>query len=801
MRPIYVGVFLLSTASLAFEITLTRVFSLAQWYHFAFMTVSLALLGFGASGSFLAVFPGLTRRDPPRLLAALSGLSAAGVVGGYLISNHVPFNSFAIAWDWRQSLYLAVYYLSLAVPFFFSGLVMGVLFAARPTLTARLYFANLLGSAAGCLAAVAALPLLGGAGTVLLSALLGALAMTAFASGWQVADRRLRIAIRNLPFAICFLLLYLTLFPPSPFEVRLSPYKSLSQHLRYPGARVVFSRWNAFSRVDVVDSPGIRSAPGLTLAYGGDFPRQMGVFTDGGDPSPVTAGNAADLTDFVDQLPVALPHHLRPGATTLIIEPKGGLDVLVALREGADSVVAVDSNPLVVHVVRDVLGDFAGDVYRDPRVTVVAETGRSYVRRTARRFDLIQLALADTRRAVTSGDYSLSENYGYTVEAFADYLAHLRPGGLLAVSRWLQLPPSESLRAWALAVTALERAGVPHPEKRLVAIRSFSTALILVKNGEFAPHEIEAIKAFCTARSFDLIYYPGMIPAEANRYNQLSQPEYHRAFRALLSAPDRRRFYAAYPYDVRPPTDDRPFFFHYFKWSQTPAVLRTFGKLWQPFGGSGYLVLVALLALAVLASAVLILLPLLFRRRAGGRSPRHRARVFAYFALLGLGYLLVEIPLMQRFILFLSHPIYALATVLGGLLFFSGLGGLASARFPLRWTLLALAVAVVLYPLLLPPVFAALLGWPLAGRVLVALAVLAPLGVLMGVPFPRGLARLNTLAPDLIPWAWGINGCASVLAAIGAVMVAIGYGFSAVLVLGALAYGGAWKALDFGDEL
>jgi len=637
---------------------------------------------------------------------------------------------------------------------------------------------------------------------VMLSAFVGWLAVAAFA--WQhrslVLGRSSFVLgpSSSVPASITYLLvliilLALTLSPPGFLDIRLSPYKGLSYALQYPAAEIVFSRWNAFSRIDVVRSGGIHSAPGLSLAYLGSPPPQLGLFTDGENLSPITATDRdkAELGEFIGYLPTSLCYRLLPGAEVLVIEPKGGLDILTALENGAASVVAVESNPLIIEAVRDSFGDLAGGIYRDARVRVIAEDGRSHVRRTGQKYDLIQLSLADSYRPVTSGAYSLSESYLYTQEAFVDYLAHLNEGGLLVVSRWLQLPPSEELRVGALAVAALERNGVTHPEKRLVVIRSMRTALLLVKNGEFSPEEIEAVRGFCQENKFDLVYYPGIQPDEANRYNVLPEPSYYRAFQDLLFAKDRARshFYADYAFDVSPPRDDRPFFFHFFKWSQTPAILQTFGQTWQPFGGSGYFVLVALLVLALLASAVLILVPLLFQHRlpaaplppdkeAGkvdlqSTTSEFRRRVFLYFALLGLGYLFVEIPLMQRFILFVGHPIYAFATTLFALLLFSGLGSMTGPRLPLLKMLILLSVAILLYPLLLPHLFQLLLGQSFALRLLTSVVSLAPLGFLMGIPFPAGIALLDRLAPDLIPWAWGINGCLSVLASILSTMLAI----------------------------
>jgi hypothetical protein len=706
------------------------------------------------------------------------------VAGAYLSLNHLPFDSYRIAWERIQVLDLVLYYLALAVPFFCAGLVTGLLLAAHPDLAARLYAANLLGSALGGLVPVLTLPFVG-EGTVLVIAALGLLA--AFTFLFPLSNLQSLVSRLLLQLLLCasiLLLLLLAWHLPSPFHLRLSPYKGLSQVLRFPDARLTWQRWNAFSRVDRVSSSAIRSAPGLSLSFPGELPAEDGLFVDGDDLSPVVKDT--DLQEFTSFLPVALPYQLRPGGRALVLEPRGGLDVWVALSQGAASVVAVESNRLLVQA--------AGSVYQDPRVQVVSEEGRSYARRSHEMFDVVQLSLSDGYRPVTSGAYSLGERYDLTVEAFQDYLARLRPGGLLVVERWLQLPPSEELRAGATAVEALRRAGVADPAAQLAVLRDWQLGLILVKNGTLTPGELAAIRSFATARSLDLVALPGLTEGEANQYNVLDEPVYYRAFRDLLA--DAQALYAAQPYAVRPPTDDRPFFFHFFKWGQTKAVLQQLGKTWQPWGGSGYFVLVALLAVAAVASAVLIALPLALKKDRERRGPRGlRGRVLAYFGLLGLGFLFVEIPLLQRFILFLGQPIYAFTAVLAALLLFSGLGSLAAPRLPLRWTLPLLVAAILLYPFALPPFFRALLGAPLAARLLATGLSLAPLGFLMGTPFPGGLAWLGQRAPGLVPWVWAVNGCTSVLASIMAAMIALSAGFSWVLAAAAVAYAGAWLVL------
>lgn len=771
MVSTYLGLAFLSAATLAFEITLTRLFSVTQWYHFAFLAVSVALLGYGASGTALSLVPRWAEPPTGRRALTLSALFAVAVVGAYLSLNHLPFDSYRIAWERVQILYLVLYYLALTGPFFCAGLVTGLLLAAYPSRANRLYAANLLGSALGGLVPVLALPLVG-EGTVLVIAALGLLA--AFIFQYPISNIPQKLSL----LAACCLFLVLSAYPPSLFHLRLSPYKALSQVLRFPDAQTVWQRWNAFSRVDRVTSTAIRSAPGLSLSYPGELPAEDGLFVDGDDLSPVIR---TGVQEFAGYLPVALPYQLRPGGRALLLEPRGGLDVQVALSQGAASVVAVESNPLVVEA--------AAGVYHDSRVQVVFEEGRSFARRSSESFDIVHLALSDGYRPVTSGAYSLGERYDLTVEAFADYLARLRPGGLLVVQRWLQLPPSEELRAGAVAVEALRRAGVTDPAARLVVVRDWQIGLLLVKNGAWTPDELAVIRQFCQERSLDLVAMPGLAEAEANRYNVLEEPVYYRAFRQLLTDP--AALYATATCDLRPPTDDRPFFFHFFKWSQTGAVLQQLGKTWQPWGGSGYLVLVALLGVALLASALLILLPLAGKK--GGKGPRSRGLL--YFGLLGLGFLFVEIPLIQRFILFLGRPLYAVTTVLVALLLFSGLGSLAASRLSVRRTLPLLVAAILLYPPGLGPLFRVLLGTPLSVRLVATILSLAPLGWLMGTPFPGGLAWLRERAPGLVPWAWAVNGCTSVLASILAVMIALSAGFSWVLAAAAISYTCAWLAL------
>lgn len=772
---------LLSAATLAFEITLTRLFAVAQFYHFAFMVVSLALLGFGASGTLLSLAPPLRRLVPPVLLAATGLMFAFTTLGAYLLTNYVPFDSFTIAWERRQVLILALHVVVLSLPFLSSGLAVGALLSQAPARAGPTYALNLAGAALGCVLALLLPAYLGGEDMVLFSAWLGALA--AACALFKRGRFQTLLIFTGLILGVTTLLV---LRRPALFDLHLSPYKGLRYALQYPGARLILQRWNAYSRVDVVESPGIRALPGLSYRFSGSPPPQWGLFVDGDDLSPVVLenSNGDSPDDYAKHMPLTAAFLLRPGARTLVLEPRGGLDIVLARTLGAREVWAVEANPLIVNA--------AAHVYQADGVHTVLESNRSFLRRRAEQFDLVIITLTSAYHPIRSGAYSLAEDYRYTVEALREALEHLTPDGILVLTRWLQTPPSEWLRAFILAVEAVDAMG-GNPAAQIVAFRGYNTGTLLVKRQPFRPEEVDALRAFLDERAFDLAWAPGMVPEEANRHNILPEPAYYQAFRDLLTTSNREQWYATYPFDVHPPTDDHPFFGHYFRWSQARQVWAELGKTWQPFGGAGYFVLVALLVLTAVLATALILLPLAVgERRVFREGQLPRRYPLLYFAALGVGYLFVEIPLIQRFILYLGQPAYAFTVVLFALLLFSGVGSHVAGQGRPARVLPILLLLVVITSVGLPLLFRATLGWSLPARMVVAVASLAPVGMSMGTPFPRAIRQLERDAAGWVPWAWGINGAVSVVASPGAALLALTLGFRAVLLAGALAYAGAW---------
>jgi hypothetical protein len=563
-------------------------------------------------------------------------------------------------------------------------------------------------------------------------------------------------------------------------RLKVSPYKGISYALQYPGAEIVYQNWNAYSRVDLLRSKGIRSIPGFSYISRELPPDQDGLFIDGSEPSPVFRTEVPDT--IISYLPSSIAYELRPNAKTLILEPHGGMEIIIANGKRAREIHSAEPNPLIV--------DAAQSIYSREYHTNYLESGRSYLKRSQDLYDVVVISLNSSFHPVRSGAYGLGEEYRYTVEAFEDAIYRLDKGGLLVLTRWLQTPPSEWLRTFGIAVDAVERVG-GDPAQQIAAFRSYNTGTLLIKNGTFKLADISMIKEFADSRAYDIVYFPGVQEDDVNKNNILQEPVYYQTFTSLLNTESRVEWYQEYPYQVDPPSDDRPFFNQYFKWSQLPQIVAEFGKIWQPFGGAGFIILLIILTLTILLSISLILIPSLIAMKSQWFSSRDFGMLL-FFAAIGLAFLFVEIPMIQHFIVFLDNPSYSLTTVLFALLFFSGVGSRFARYLSINASFLGLLIIMLLNIVFLRYFVDIGLGLPLTFRVLMTILMLAPTGFFMGMPFPNSIRLLQDNRGYLIPWAWSINGTFSVVASVAAALLAISYGFRIVLIVGTMIYLFAW---------
>ncbi len=779
------GIFLVSFAVLLTELLLTRIFSVTMFYHLSFLVVSLAMLGFGASGLIVNLAPGWFPQEKLFAHAALGAvLFATTSVAAIGFSFQLPISLDSSTANWAR---IGATYVMCAIPFLFGGLVVSLILTHRPAQANRLYFADLVGAALGCVALIPATNWLGAPSAVLLAAMIAATAGVVLAPPSAVRLRRTALIVVGL--------LVVSVFTNGRlhwYDVRFV------KGARQPPTLAL--RWNSFSRVDVVGTPQTLwrahalTFPGFSARLDPDFAiPEVGLRYDADASTQITYfdGDPRRI-EYLRYDVTSSPYQIRHYRNALIIGPGGGRDILTALSFGTRAITGVEINPITVDLMRTRFSTFTHGLYNGfPGVTIFTDDGRSFLRHGEARYDLIEASLVDTWAASSAGAYALTENSLYTVDAFSDYFDHLTPDGVVCFNRWFESPPVQPLRVVVLAREALARRGIKDPANHVIVVRTdpdetglVSLGSILVKLSPFSPPEIARARAFATDMGFLLPYVPGQ---EGNDFSDLLGA---RAAEMVANT----------PFDLSAVTDDRPFFF-----SRVPILPRLLSQLHisrsrlgsLPLDLGGRTLLGAVLATAF-ATAVLLLLPLWGRRR---RVTQTQTRTkdgkdgglwALYFAALGLGFILIEIVLIQRFSLFLGYPVYSLSVVLFTMLLSSALGSLISGRFTaprsLSLVLAILAVVLVLYAVALPLVLAMARGAAIAARIGVAIAVIAPIGFLMGMPFPSGIRRAGVQSKELVSWAWAANGGASVFGSTLSVLISMAQGFTASFLAGTIAY-------------
>jgi hypothetical protein len=809
---LYVGIWFISASTLLFEVALLRTFSIALWYHFSFMVVSIALLGYGASGSFLMLSGRL--REKTHLLGASPALFALFAPVSYIIANRIPFDPARLAWDVHQLLFIVLYYIILSVPFIFSGLTIALALTTMAEKAGRVYAWDLLGAGSGPAIALLLFPLLGGEGVILASSAGGFIASLFILkyTGKPTAphSNRLSGGLRPtlIPLAGILCVSALFIIRPVFMDVRISPYKDLPFALEYSGARLLETRWNAFSRVDLIESPAVRFAPGLSLTYLETLPEQRGITVDGDGLNAISRTGPPEALRFLDYLPTALPYKLLgeggEGGNTevFLIDTRGGLHILEAFYHGITSIKGSETNPLVADLANSNFSDF---IYE--KADIKTGEGRAILKGSKAAYDLIQLGVG-SQTAAQTGFLGLTEDYRFTVEALTDYYDHLEGGGYLFITRYLLPPARGELKLVTTIVEALESLGIENPASRLVVFRTLETFSILLKKGTFDEGEIKLVKAFLTSRRYDPVHYPSMPPEEANLFNRFPEPFYYNLVKSILDKGSRQGVLKDYLFDISPSTDQRPFFHHFFKFRNVREVVQSVGGKWQILLEGGYL-LPFVFTQALVASVLLIVLPLFKNSRGGERRVQgvglRLGPLLFYFFLLGVGFMFVEITLIQKFILFLEHPEFAFSAVVSILLVSSGTGSFLSQRLRpergIKWAITLLIIILITFAIIVPPILKASLGLDIIYRVIITALLILPLGIIMGMPFPFAIRYLETLKGRFfIPWGWAVNGCASVLGSVLSVMAAMAVGFNWVLVLAACTYLAALGAMVLAEK-
>lgn len=778
-RRTFLGIFLLSLSLLLFELTLIRVYSATLFYHFAFMAISVAMLGLSAAGLTVHLFP------QRFMLTDLSNWSNSWSIAygisiyiAFLLVFRIPVNAY-LPPDQIAGKLTLIYILS-AVPFYFAGLVISGLFSALPDKAGSLYAWDLIGAGLGALLIIPLMNLAGGESAVLFISMIGFGAAVLFSGKkWYVA--------------VILLVVALALGLTNPFAGWLKIKYSKGQSIENLDAR--YNRWNSFSRIMAIPFKiGTDAAPQTwapSPRYRQAIPNKghMSIMIDDGAATPVVPFNGTDLkpVSYLKYDLTSLAHRLNGDGNTLIIGSGGGRDVLTGLLYDARRIDAVDLNPLIFDAMNGPLADFAGDLYHHPKVRGITAEGRAYARRHPGEYDLIQVAMIDTWAATTAGAYSLSENSLYTVEAFQDYIHALRPGGMISFTRFFFSPPRQALRLVSIFLEAAEREGVEHPEKCILVGMYESLATLVFKAEPFTREEIQQFKADLTDLGFKLVYSPD------------SQPDHW--FRSLVNTTDRSRFFEDYPYLVSPPVDDKPFFFNMLKMRDFLSVFEE--QEGQRFNYYATYTLIMLLIISIIATFVVLILPTAFRS-AGRDRFKGRVSLLLYFVGIGLAYIMIEVSLLGRMTLLLEHPAYAASAVVACMLLSSGFGSMIWGRTPShnRNKLFTIAAGLIgaglLFHIFLGDiVIHSLIHLPLVLKAFLAIILIAPLGMAMGIPLPAGITVAGVKSASTVAWCWAVNGAASVVASALAVVLAMSKGYSSVLTVSMVCYLGAFLLLTF----
>lgn len=776
---LHLSLLLLSAALIGFQLEQMQLLAMAQWHHFAYLVISVALLGFGASGTCIALFRPLLLRHLEWLLPVLMFGCALLMAIALPLSSGLTqdFDIFLLFVEPMQSVSLILGQGVYLLVFFFGAFPMGLVFIAHSERINSLYSANLIGSG------------LGGAGAVLLmtqvlpQSLPAITALLPWVGGCLVIAANRRAAVWCAAVLSLAGIVALIVRPPEP---QPSAYKDIERMLDIPGAAVVAIQPDPQGLVQKVRAPSLRYAPGLSLTYDEEVPEVKAIVLTNGDWFDAVS----DVPPRLQQATTfALPYAIGQRKRVLLLGAGTGAGIAQARANGAETIIAVEPHKHAARMGWVDAGWYRADTKSRKQVGYAFLHPRTWIARTQEQHDLITLPIAG-RFGGGSGLTALQEQYLYTEEAIALLWEHLTDDGILQISTWLDTPSRSTLRLAATIREVLEGKGVD-PTMHTAAIGNWNLATFVVKRSPLTSREVQQVRLFCTELQFDPMLLPGLRVEERQRYHAVADPDFFKNLDMLASPAGRQELYAGYAFDIRPVRDERPFFSQFLRWQSLPLLASHFGERTMPFLELGYLVVAVSFFQVVVAAVVLILLPLLRLGR-----PVHTGLqrwVFPYFAGLGIGFMFFEIVLIHKLTLYFGNPLYAAAVGICSLLVFSGLGSRFSVRLAAHdrirgLSCLGAGILLVFYSQALSP----LLTWAMVGsmawKILFFLLVVAPAGFIMGVPFPLGLAHLAGQSKRQAAWAWGINGCSSVVSAGLATIIVVEFGFSVVLVVAGGAY-------------
>lgn len=769
---------LLSIAVIAYQLNLIQILSIMQWYHFAYMIISIALMGFGTAGTFLAIFKKKLLQkfeDILPLLMLISGISMSLVIA----LAQLPlfrFDSYLLFSDSSHILKLVGTYILFIIPFFFAALAIGLIFVKYVEYIGKLYFANLVGSGFGGIVAIILILIFFPAE---IAGIIGMLPVTASMFVNKRDNKIFFFLIIGL--AISFSVFF-SIFPP---EIKLSQFKSLSRTKNLPDSEIILRKNSPYGLIEAITSPAIRYAPGLSLTYQDKLSSVGSFFINGDWTGPLIRKNNENF--ILDYTPAALPFRIMKRENVLIPGSGTGKYVYHSFVNNAATITAVEPNHTLINLLQDELADKIDSIYNIPTVSVHILEPRTFILTDKNKYDLIILPDIGAFGG-TSGLYAMQENYLLTKESLVQMWEMLTDEGVISITSWLDYPYRNPLKILTLMTEAMSAKGIVNYGDHIASVRGWATITFVFCKTSLTSDNIISVKNFCDEMLFDPVILPGLKNDERSRYNILQDEKLFDYIDAILSE-NRNEFVEEYDFNISPPTDNQPYFSQFLKWKSLPHIAELFGNQAIPFFEIGYIIVIITFLQIIILAFILIILPLF---KIGFRG-KFRLWTIFYFSGIGVGYMFIEIVLIQKFMLYFGNPIYSIAAVIAFMLISSGAGSYYSSKLNLSGKIHVkifgiIIFLLIMYSFLLTPLLQNTITLNIVFKVVFSFLVIGIPAFVMGIPFPLGLRFINNKNDSLTPWAWSINGTSSVVSTALAVIVAVETGFSGVIIIAACAY-------------
>ncbi len=776
-----VSVAFISVSIIAFQLSLIQILSIVQWYHFAYMIISIALLGFGAAGTFISLFRNLLLKSIDSLLPVFMLLSALFMALSISVSQSelFRFDSYKLFFDISNVWQLVLSYLVFFLPFFFGALSIGLIFVKHVKNIGTLYFANMLGSGIGGLLAVMLMWFF------MPEKLPAFISFLACFAGLLIIPRKLRSGFSIFISIVIAALVYLYI---NPGELHLSEYKPLSKTLNLPGSKIIMEESSPYGLIDVVQSSHIRYAPGLSIKFPGTVSVNNAVFNNGNWYGALIPFGK-DSIDYFKHTTEYFPYLINKRKDVLILGAGTGRRIISAIKSNASTITAVEQNKAVTKLLMNELAGEVDSVFNRQEVSPQNISPRTYLLKTYGKFDLISLPVIGSFGG-SSGLFALQEQYDLTKEAFSEMWGRLNNDGVITVSTWIDYPYRKPLKILSTVTEMLYDRGISNVDDFIATIKNWNTITFAIKRTPFKDEEIQIIRDFCNEMNFDPVILPGIKSDEREKFNKLQDKSFYLLIDRILASPEEReKLYSEYPFNIKPAVDDKPYFSQFLRWQSISILSEFFGNQSVPFFEVGYILLYLTFIQILIFALILIILPLIKIGWRGGR----KNWALIYFSGLGIGYMFVEIIFIQRFTLYFGNVIYAAAAVVSLMLISSGFGSLVSQKVQAKPNRLVgiiflIIISLIIYTIFLSSLLKTTIIFTLPVKIIFTTLLIAPPAFFMGMPFPLGLRLLSERNETQVPWAWGINGLFSVISVVLATIIAIEMGFVWVMIFAIGAY-------------